>query len=244
MAVANPYVAGGALLLGGLAKGYNYFQAGKDKRAAEGALAAEQAIPYAQYTSTPSLNQYYSGALNGTMNSRGFTGAERANYTAGIDRTVNTLANNAQRGSGGNMSRYIIGALNPAIISANNDMLAKDAGLRRANEQSAYGRLGNAVNTLQAIQDRNTQGEIMRKQMREQYLGNAVLQNKAFQSNTLDSLGSDLMGGGLMMGMGGFDQWSQNRTANQEARKFRRGLSLAPPAYQDFDPNSIPPELQ
>jgi hypothetical protein len=194
----------GAAGLGLAGKGINYFSAKKDQEAAERALAAEQAIPYAQYSATGQLNRYYGDALNNTLNPQGLTAGEKSVFQDNLSRTDNTIASNATRGSGGSLNRYIIGALNPSVISANNQLVAQDASIKRANQLSAYGRLGSAVNAYQGIQDRNIAGEIQRKMMREQYLGQSALQNKAFQSNTLDSIGSDLIGGGLLLGLGGY----------------------------------------
>lgn len=196
----------GATGLGLVGKGLNYFQANKDQRAAEKALAAEQAIPYAQYSATGQLNNYYSNALNSTLNPQGLSAGEKTAFQDNLSRTYNTMVSNATRGSGGSLNRYIIGALNPSIISANNTLVAQDSAAKRADRMAAYGRLGNAVSAYQGIQDRNTAGEIQRKMMLEEYLGQSALQNKAFQSNTLDSIGSDLIGGGLLLGLGNYGE--------------------------------------
>lgn len=218
-----PAIGYGLAAIGAIGKGINYFNARKAEKEAQSALEAEEQIPYQQYAATGQLNQYYSDALNNTINPQGLTGGEKTTFQTGVDRTINTMASNASRGSGGNLSRYIMGALNPSVISANNQLVAQDAGIRRANQSSAYGRLGTAVNAFQGIKDRNTANEIQRKMMREQYLGQAVLQNKAFQSNTLDSISSDLLGGGLMLGMGG-----GNRTSTGGANPYT-GVSYTGP---------------
>lgn len=198
--LAIPLIAGG---LGLTSKIGNYFGADSDEEAARAALAEENKTPYQKYGINPQFMGYYSRVLNRVNNPIGLTGAEKAGAQTGINNTVNTLLYNAKRTAGGNLSKYLSAGLNPGVVSATNDIYVNDARMKRADEGASLGRLGQAVSQFQQIDNLNTQTQNQQKMMREQALGQSILQNKAYKSNFFDSIGSDLIGGALMLGMGG-----------------------------------------
>lgn len=235
--LAIPLALGAAGLIG---KGVNYFGAMSDQRSAQNQLnnLSKQALP--RFAANPALLNYYSRNLNMSNNPRGFSGAERSAFNSGIANTINTQASNANRMSGGNLSRYITNALNPAVVGAQNQFAAQDAQLARSQQNSALGRLGSAVSALQGIDNQNTQAELQRRLMTEQALGQSILQNKNFQTSTLEGLSSDLLGGALMMGMGG--SVSPNLWGGNVSNRLRRNVRFnTNPAIGD--PNYVPPEL-
>jgi hypothetical protein len=109
---------------------------------------------------------------------------------------------NVKGTSGGNLSRYISGALSPQTGSAMANLYGQSAQMKRADEARSMGMLQSATGQMQSIQDRNTQAALQRRMMTEQALGQAVAQNRAFFDQSLQGIGSDLMGGGLMLGYG------------------------------------------
>lgn len=184
-------------------KTYDYIQAGNNKDKAQGYLDELRKTPYEKMQANPALTGYYNDALQGTRNPQGLSAGEKSSFQANVANTGNTIYRNAVNTSGGNLSKFLSAAINPSIIGAQNQLVGQNAALKRSNQQSAYGRLGSAVSQLQGIDNNNVLGANNRKMMAEQAAGSAVAQNNAYQMNTLDSMGSDLIGGGLMMGMGG-----------------------------------------
>jgi len=191
------------ILAGGIGKLINSFSA--SEKADEGRRALDELSkqPYAKYTVNPEIEKSKSLALHDIYNPKGLTAGERAAYTQDVAGNINTLATNATNTSGGSLSKYIINALNPAVISASNKLVGMDADLKRSNQNAAYGRYANAVNTIQNIDNMNTTADLNRRGLEEQYLGQSVLQNEAYNTNALDSLSNDLISGGLMLGLGG-----------------------------------------
>jgi hypothetical protein len=87
-------------------------------------------------------------------------------------------------------------------LNAYNTFAGQDAALARQYRNAAFSRLMGAGNTMQNIDNQNTQTALQRRLMQEQLLGNAISSNRAYQTNALNSLGSDLMSVGAM-GIGG-----------------------------------------
>jgi len=83
-------------------------------------------------------------------------------------------------------------------LNAYNTFAGQDAALARQYRNAAYSRLMGAGNTMQNIDNQNTQTALQRRLAQEQLLGNAISSNKAYQTNTLNGLGSDLMSVGAM----------------------------------------------
>lgn len=225
---------GGLLTLGTVGvgeglKAYNYYKSSQAEDKAQSALSDLAKQPYSKYFATPELMGYYSMARNGVANPLGLTGGEKTAYHNDVASNVGTMTRNAINTSGGGLSRFITNSLNPAIIAGSNNLVSQDAALKRQNKESSYARLGSAVSAIQGINDKNIEQELYRRMLKEQALGQSVLQQKGFQSNTLDSIGSDLIGGGLMMGMGGMDggQAQPNKPYSYTNNTYNQG-------YQGF----------
>jgi hypothetical protein len=189
--------------VGAATKGIGMIQANKDKKKAQRELGELQKTPFARYSATPEMQNYYGKVLGGVNNPMGMTAAEKASAQSGINTAQNTQMYNVAGTSGGNLSRYISGAINNQGVQANNQLAMRDAQMRQQNYNQNLGLLGGASSQMQNISNRNTDQELSRRMMLEQGLGGAVLQNKRFMQESLGSIGSDLIGGGLMMGMSG-----------------------------------------
>jgi len=207
------------------AKALNYFNANSDQDKAQAALDELYNSPYAKYQVNPELQKLLGMAKTDVANPQGYTGAEKAAYNSNVAGDINTLKYNATSTSGGNLSAFIARALNPSAVVGANQFAANDASIARNQKNLAYGRLGSAVSAIQNIDNMNTQAELNRRMQKEQYLGNAVLQNKAFKTNTLDSIGADLLGAGTMglysyLGgsnpSGGYDYTGENAVRNNK----------------------------
>lgn len=190
------WVAVGVAGAGAILKGVNMYNAGVEKDRANAELDRINKQPLPKYTANPALMSFYSKALNDVKNPQGFSAAERANFQSGMGRTMNTQFNNALTASGGNSARYIRNALTGSGLMAQNQFAAQDASLARQQQGMAYSRLGQATNQLQNLDNMNTQVGLNRRLMTEQALGGAVAQNKAFIANSMEGIGSDLMGMG------------------------------------------------
>jgi hypothetical protein len=189
--------------LGAVGKGVQYGLARRDEKRAKKELAELQKTPWSKYSVSPEVSNFYGRVLNGVNNPMGLTAAEKAQAQAGINTAQNTQMYNVQGTSGGNLSRYISGAINNQGVQAQNQLAATDARLRQQNYMNNLGMLGSASNQIQNIGNMNTQQELNRRMLLEQSLGGAALNNKRFQNEAIGGMSSDLMGAGLMMGMGG-----------------------------------------
>lgn len=199
---------GGGLSLGlataGLVgKGINYLSVGSDRDKAQKLVDEISKTPLSQYTADPALLQYYSRNLNTANSPQGFTGGEKAAYQNNVATNINTQFKNANNTSGGNLGKFLNNAFTPSVVSGANTFASQDATLRRSNENAALGRLGSSVTALQSLKDKNVAQENQRILMAQQAAGQAVLQDKSFQQQDLEGLSSDLLGGGLMLGLGG-----------------------------------------
>lgn len=223
--------------LGLVSQGIGMVQARKDKRAAQSALDELSKQPYAKYSISPQYASFYSRVLNNVNNPQGMTPAERAAAQSGINTAVNTQRYNVAGASGGNLSRYISGALNNQAVGAQNQLAMRDAQMR----QDAYNRnlalSGQAASQYQNVDNMNTSAELSRRMMTEQALGQSILQQKGYQTNTLSNIGSDLIGGSLMLGMGAMGGGDGQMTQ----RQLRRATRFTPPTLTD--PNYVDPIL-
>lgn len=189
--------------IGLAAQGIGAIQANKDRKRAQAELDKLSSQPYAKYSISPQTASYYSRVLSGVTNPQGMTPAERAAAQSGINTALNTQRYNVAGASGGNLSRYISGALNNQAANAQNQLAMRDAQMRQQNQMQNLGMLGQAASQYQNIDNLNTAQELNRRMLTEQALGQSVLQNKAYGANFLNTVGSDLLGGGLMLGLGG-----------------------------------------
>lgn len=192
----------GMAALGLLSKGVGMYQASEREEEAQRRLDELSKKPYEQYSASPALQSFYSRVLQRSMAPQGMSAAEMAGAKKGIADTQATTMYNVKGTSGGNLSRYISGALSPQTASAMANLYGQSAQMKRADEARSMGMLQSATGQMQSIQDRNTQAALQRRMMTEQALGQAVAQNRAFFDQSLQGIGSDLMGGGLMLGYG------------------------------------------
>lgn len=193
----------GLAAAGAAGKAYNYFSVQKDREKSQALLDKLSNMPLADYTADPALMQYYSRNLSMATNPQGLTGGEKAAYRSNVATDINTQFSNANRMSGGGLGKYISSALTPSVVSGENALVGQDATLRRNQENVAMGRLGTTVSALQNLKNMNVQMQNQRLLMAQQAAAQSVLQNKGFQQQDIEGLSSDLLGAGLMMGMGG-----------------------------------------
>ncbi len=198
-------VTGGLILAGAgaLGKGIQYAKARKDEKKALSELKDLQATPWSKYSVTPQVSSFYSRVLGGVTNPQGMPAAERQQANAGINTAQNTQMYNVAGTSGGNLSRYISGAINNQGVQAQNQLAARDAQMRQQNYMQNLGMLGTAANQYQNVNNMNTQTELNRRMLLEQALGGSALNNKRFQQEAIGGLSSDMLGAGLMLGLGG-----------------------------------------
>lgn len=233
------------VVAGGLAmKGYNAYKANKDQKQAQKALDELSKKPYDTYQVSPEMKGYYSRVLGGVNNPMGMSAAEKAASKGNVTNAINTTLYNAKGQTGGNMARYLSGAFTPQIASAANNIAINDARMRDANYNRNLGLLGGVSGQIQSIGDRNTTNALNRRMMQEQNLGQSILQNKAFKTQALEGMSSDLIGAGLTMGMGGFGGGAEagNISPLQAARMRRQARrratnSLANPTPISYDPS-------
>ena len=193
-----------ALLLGAglLSKGYGMYQAYQGEQDARNQLNRLNATPVPRYAINPAIARIYGGAAQGVANPQGFSGAEINAFKQNFNQGLNTQYRNALSVGGGSMSRAINSILGGNRLSAYNNFAGQNNQIMRANQNAAYGRLLGTANTMQNIDNQNTQTALQRRLMQEQLLGNAISSNRAYQTNTLNGLGTDLMSAGAM-GLGG-----------------------------------------
>lgn len=181
-----------AMGLGTLSKGAgaagSYFQ----QRKAQKQLDELGKKPLPMYSVNPAVARIYSGALGEVASPEGYTGAERNAFRQNIASGLNTQAYNARSMGGGSMSRAISGILSGNQLNQYNQFAAQDAALARQNRNAAFSRLMGAANTMQGISNQNTGMLANRRLRQEELLGQAIASQRAYRTNALNSLGSDL----------------------------------------------------
>jgi len=228
----------GLSAVGLLGKGINMYNVSQDQAKAQDLVNNIAKTPLSQYTADPSLLNYYSKNLNMANNPTGLTGGEKAGYRGNVATDVNTQFLNANRASGGNLGKFIGNSFAPNVTAGENQLVGQDATLKRNQENSAMGRLGSTVSALQSLKDKNVSMENERLLRAQQAAGQAVLQDKSFNQQSLEGTSSDLIGGGLMMGMKGLGKTSTPLVDPD----FRKSIRFTPPT-ETGDPNYIDPEL-
>lgn len=203
------WVAGISAVSGLAVKGIDMYNSSQKEDAAKAKLDAlnQEALP--QETVSPELAQYHQMALSGVQNPQGLTAGEKANYNQNVTNNVNTQAYNATNTSGGNLSRYIKMALQPSSIASANNLVGQDQSIKRQNVQAAYGRLGSSTSAIQGISNTNAQNLFRRRTMTEQALGGAISSQDRYQAETMDSMGNDLIGAGVNLGMAKYYNMNQ-----------------------------------
>lgn len=178
--------------VGALSKGAGAISSYSQQRKAQRQLDELGRQPLPMYSVNPAIARLYSGALGEVARPEGYSGAERGAFQQNMARGLNTQAYNARSMGGGSMSRAISGALSGNQLSQYNQFAAQDAGLARQNRNAAYSRLMGAANTMQGVGNQNTSMLANRRLRQEELLGNAIGSQRAYRTNLLNSLGSDL----------------------------------------------------
>jgi hypothetical protein len=180
-------------------------------RRGESSAINEQAISIAV---NPAVARIYAGAQREVASPEGFTGAERNAFMQNIASGLNTQAANARAIGGGSMSRAISGVLSGNQLGQYNQFAAQNATLARQNRNAAYSRLMGAANTMQGISNQNTSMLANRRLRQEELLGQAIASQRAYRTNLLNSLGSDLTTAGTYGLMGGMGETGDTNTGD------------------------------
>ncbi len=213
--------------LGAVSKGVGAVGSYFDQRRAQRQLDAlgRQALP--QYAVNPAVARIYAGAQREVASPEGFTGAERNAFMQNIASGLNTQAANARAIGGGSMSRAISGVLSGNQLGQYNQFAAQNAALARQNRNAAYSRLMGAANTMQGISNQNTSMLANRRLRQEELLGQAIASQRAYRTNLLNSLGSDLTTAGTYGLMGGMGETGGTSTGG--GSNFISDLLFSPP---------------
>lgn len=227
-------------IIGAGLQAYNMYNSWQDKNKAEAAAAQLDRQPVPQYTPDARLNSFYQQAVAGVANPQGYTGAETAGYNSRLAQLMASRNANAERLSGGQLSRAIGGMGNAESINALNQFSGNDAALRRSAYNAAMGRQQSAMGQYQSLANMNTQTALQRRLMKEQGLGQAIQSNKAMISNSLNNLGGDLMGYGMTK-----DLMAQRMAgANPTTITGNPSASLtATPRINPYFTNNMPPNF-
>lgn len=224
----------GLMGIGALSKGAGAVSSYFQQRKAQRQLDALGRQPLPMYSVNPAVARLYSGAVGEVARPEGFTGAERGMFQQNLARGLNTQAYNARSMGGGSMSRAIGGVLAGNQLNQLNQFAAQDAGMARQNRNAAYSRLIGAANTMQGIGNQNTSMLANRRLRQEEMLGNAIASQRAYRTNALNSLGSDLTTAGTYGLMGdGFGGTRKGRTINPD---LKNRVRFTPPTdYMESD---------
>jgi hypothetical protein len=193
-----PLAAAAASL--GIGAGLNiYNMVGANSRAEQAQAEANRlaGIPISKYKPNSRLLSYYGQAVNDVANPQGYTSSEQGRFGSRLSQILATQRANAEQLGGGGVSRAIGAIGNASSINALNDFSANDANLARNFRAQGLSRIGSSINQLQNLDNMNTQVELQRRLMKEQAIGNAIQSNRDVVSNSINNLGSDLMGFGL-----------------------------------------------
>jgi len=182
----------GLMGIGAVAKGAGAVNSYFQQRKAQRQLDELGRQPLPMYSVNPAIARLYSGAVGEVARPEGYSGAERGMFQQNLARGLNTQAYNARSMGGGSMSRAISGVLAGNQLNQYNQFAAQDAGLARQNRNAAYSRLIGAANTMQGIGNQNTSMLANRRLRQEELLGQAIASQRAYRTNALNSIGSDL----------------------------------------------------
>lgn len=218
------------LAIGGLAKLYGGYQAYQSEQEARDQLNRLNQQPIPKYNVNSAISRLYGGAASEVARPVGYTGAEINAFNQNMGRGLNTQRANAMNFSGGSGSRAINSVLGGNQLNAYNTFAGQDASLARQYRNAAYSRLMGAGNIMQNIDNQNTQTALQRRLMQEQMLGNAISSNRAYQTNALNALGSDLISVGAMGLDGGGTEKMEvgidpNLTSFVNSLKYRPSLT-------------------
>ena len=200
MPIPLPLILAGASLA---SKGVNALSSYFNQKDAQGQLDAlnKQALP--RYSVNPAVSRIYGGAMRGVAQPQGFTGGQRAMYNQDIAQGINAQYNNARSMGGGSLSRAISGSLAGNRLNAYNQMAGQDAQLARQYQNAAYSRMLGAANTMQGVQNQNTNLDVNRRLRQEESLGQAISSQRDYRRGMLDQLGSELGTYAMSGAMGG-----------------------------------------
>lgn len=173
-----------------------------------------QALP--EYGVTDPIRGLYGQAMTEAMNPQGFSGAETARFQQNLGQGFNTQMMNAGNRSGGQMSRFIATGLGGNMTNAMNQFAAQDQSIARGNRLAALNRAGGFANTMQRVDNMNTQFAMQRRMMLEQALGRGLAMQKQNIDSAIKGVGdtAGMAGGYAMMGAMGVPPTTQQRIGN------------------------------
>jgi len=175
--------------------------ANRNQKRALRELQKIQGQPLARYTQSQGLNEFGRFAQNEMYNPQGFTFGERQSAMQDINQAGNTSYQRGLNLAGGQLSRAIQGTNTANTLNALNRFGNQDAALRRQIQGRGISNFGSVARNEQNLQNMNTQTELQRRLMAEQFAGRAAQQWRDVKFGTLTSMGNDVLGAGLNLGM-------------------------------------------
>lgn len=219
---------------------YSANQANKREQQARDDAKKLAAEPIPQFAPTRDLDMYKSMVLNGIINPRGISAADKAASATNTTNAINTSIYNAKNQVGGNVSRFLAKAYTPTIVNNANEVILQDARMKDANYNANVGRYGGVANQYQNIADRNISNNFNRRMLTEQAIGNSVLQNQAYKQNTYNNLSSDLMGAGANMAL---YKYATRPPKSNSGNSLAKNIKIPTPDLAGIDPNYVDPSL-
>jgi hypothetical protein len=197
---------GGAVNLGVTA--FRGMNASNEKNKQQARLDTLSATALPKFKVSDEINSIYGQASSEALNPMGFSGAEKNAFNQNISQNYNTQFYNAVNRTGGQTGRFANAVLSGNNINAMNTFASNDASLARQNRMAALSRMMSGANTIQGVENANSQAEIQRRLMTEQALGGAVAQQNQNIDQAWKSVGDlGAMGAGYALsGYGGVDK--------------------------------------
>lgn len=222
---------GGAINLGTTA--YRGFNASRERDKQQSRLDTLSATALPKYKVADEINSIYGQAASEAANPMGFSGAEKNAFNQNLGQNYNTQFYNAVNRTGGQTGRFANAVLSGNNINAMNTFASNDAALARQNRMAALSRMMSGANTIQGVNNANSQAEIQRRLMTEQALGGAVaMQNQNIDQawKSIGDLGA--MGAGYALsGYGGGGRVS--KTIKDPNADLKSTIKFTPTESQD-----------
>ncbi len=188
----------GAVGLGLLGDTANYFMAGNVGDQAQSQLNELDKQPLPQYAVTPQLQSLYRSYISNASTPQGFSGAQRSSFKQQLAQILNSRLAGATAIGGGQAGRTVAGMDVGTAVNANNTFANNDANLALQNKRFGYqGALG-IGNTFQNVNNLNTNAAWNRRNMLENYYGQAIAKARGYQMNTVGNASQDLIGAGTI----------------------------------------------
>lgn len=197
-----------AAIGGGLNLGVTAFRgmnASNERDKQQARLDALTATPLPKFKVSDEIKSIYGQAASEAANPMGFSGAEKNAFNQNLAQNYNTSIYNAINRTGGQTGRFANAVLSGNNVNAMNTFASNDASLARQNRMAALSRMMSGANTIQGIDNQNSQAEIQRRLMTEQALGGAVAQQSQNVDQAWKSVGDlgAMTAGYALSGYGG-----------------------------------------